>query len=51
MTDHDMTVEYTIQDDGIWLWCTCGAQISLGFEPSPHQVADAAERHLHDAGS
>jgi hypothetical protein len=46
MNDHDITVEYTIDDDGIWLFCTCGAQIYAGFEPSVHLLVEAADLHL-----
>lgn len=46
--EHEYVLEYTIDDDGIWLRCTkCpvfGAQ-NLGFTPSPDDVQEAVREH------
>jgi hypothetical protein len=51
--DHEMTVESVLRpEEGmIEVWCGCGKRIPLGYSPSIHQVADAAERHLAEVRS
>lgn len=49
-----MTVEYTIQDDGIHLACdSCGwaRLIHLGFSPTVDEVIKAAEKHITEVHS
>lgn len=50
--DHDISVGYTNEDDGIWLWCTCGWQDHVGdladhntYRPSVGLVLTAASKH------
>jgi len=43
---HVATLTYTIQDDGVWLYCSCGAQINLGYSPT---LCTAQLKHLEHA--
>lgn len=50
MTDqsHTMELRYTIDDDGIWVVCTCRWEKCLGFWPSPSDITQAAADHLRE---
>lgn len=43
--DHNMTIEYTNSDDGIWVECSCKESCGLGFFPTVEDVAYIAEVH------
>jgi hypothetical protein len=40
-----LTLSYTVDDDGIWLDCTCDWKVNLGFFPSPSDVNRAVAWH------
>ena len=42
---HAMTLTYTVDDDGVWLECSCKFRRRLGHDATPADVADAAEAH------
>lgn len=45
-TGHESGVEYTNSDDGIWLGCSCGWQLGLGFSPSAEKIVFRWREHL-----
>lgn len=45
MSEHTVTMHYTIDDDGIHLWCTCGWMHNLGFGPEPMLALQKTFRH------
>lgn len=45
VTEHTFTVTYTVNDDGIWLQCTCGWDANLGYDPPVSALTDAVEHH------
>jgi hypothetical protein len=48
MTGHEMTLTYTIHDDGTWLVCKCSYRTNLGFNPSPDEAAGAGVQHCNE---
>ena len=42
---HQVTVIYTIDDDGIHLQCQCGADIPCGFHPTPRDLLLKEQQH------
>lgn len=46
MIDHDVRVEYSINDDGIWLACSCGWERKAGFRPAPMSLVLISSGHL-----
>lgn len=48
----DLTVEYTNNDDGLWLVCPHPGEteryISLGYFPTVGDILDAARKHIAD---
>lgn len=42
---HDIEVGYSAKDDGIWLSCACGWELSLGFNVSIEKAMEAAQEH------
>ena len=46
MTEHDLRVTYTNEDDGIHLFCTpCHWDQALGYDVTPEAILAAAELH------
>jgi hypothetical protein len=43
--DHEMTVRYTADDDGILLCCSCGWAQCLGYFPSVDHLVQAQQAH------
>ena len=43
-----VTIHYYNTDDGIWLRCTCGWEVHLGFEPTVDLAARHAEAHAEE---
>jgi hypothetical protein len=43
--EHNVTVHYTIFDDGIWLRCSCGWEFCAGFEPPIEDLVLFADNH------
>lgn len=49
--NHEMTLSYTIDDDGIWLRCSCGElKRNMGFGPTPDEVSQARLEHVVSEG-
>lgn len=42
---HQITLGYTMDDDGIWLECSCGYLECLGYHPTIATVVKAARSH------
>jgi hypothetical protein len=47
--EHRASLAYTIHDDGLWLFCSCGAQLSLGFDCTPKDAVLALVQHQEEA--
>jgi hypothetical protein len=47
---HDSSLAYTNEDDGIWLRCSCGWQVCLGFWPTLSKAKSVWHKHLHEVG-
>lgn len=43
--DHNLTVEYTSDDDGVWLFCPCGWRKNLGYSPPVAALVSAQAEH------
>jgi hypothetical protein len=48
---HDVTVNYTIDDDGIHLLCMCGADIRCGHSPTLTELMVKEWRHQQEVQS
>lgn len=46
MSGHEIMVEYTNNDDGIWLFCSCGWKRNLGYYVKVEDVIVARDEHL-----
>lgn len=46
MSEHNVILTYTINDDGVWLECSCGWSHNLGQHPTVEAAVDAEEDHL-----
>lgn len=44
--EHESSLTYTIDDNGIWLECECGFKKNLGFAPSVEKAEIEWKRHL-----
>lgn len=45
VSKHEVTVAYTTDDDGIHLWCDCGFDLLMGFQPTAVAVWFEAMKH------
>lgn len=45
---HDISVQYTTDDDGIHVCCECGWTKCLGYSPTPEQVMEASREHTRE---
>lgn len=44
--DHQSVLFYTLNDDGIWVGCSCGAEVNIGHRPSLVEAQLAWEEHI-----
>jgi hypothetical protein len=47
---HRMQVSYDVNDDGIWLGCSCTWRMNMGQTPDPWDIEEAASNHMASPG-
>lgn len=45
-TKHSAKIGYTTDDDGVWLFCSCGVDIALGFDTTLENACMTFQEHI-----